>query len=103
MQKMRYITFPSIAGTVTVVLILALGNLLGGGLSGSNFEQCYLLGNAGNIDNSDIIQTYVMRVGLVNARYSYATAVGMFQSVISVVLVYTSNFISKRISGNGLF
>lgn len=103
MQKMRYITFPSIAGTVTVVLILALGNLLGDGLSGSNFEQCYLLGNAGNIDNSDIIQTYVMRVGLVNARYSYATAVGMFQSVISVVLVYTSNFISKRISGNGLF
>ena len=44
-----------------------------------------------------------MCVGLVNARYSYATAVGMFQSVISVVLVYTSNFISKRISGNGLF
>lgn len=103
LQKMRYITFPSIASTVTVVLILALGNLLGGGLSGSNFEQCYLLGNAGNIDRSDIIQTYVMRVGLVNARYSYATAVGMFQSVISVILVYTSNFISKRISGNGLF
>ena len=63
----------------------------------------YLLGNAGNIDNSDIIQTYVMRVGLVNARYSYATAVGDVQSVISVVLVYTSNFISKRISGNRLF
>lgn len=103
LQKMRYITFPSISSTVTVVLILALGNLLGGGLSGSNFEQCYLLGNAGNIDKSDIIQTYVMRVGLVNARYSYATAVGMFQSVISVILVYTSNFISKRISGNGLF
>lgn len=97
------ITLPSISPTVTVVLILALGNLLGGGLSGSNFEQCYLLGNSGNIEVSDIIQTYVMRVGLSNARYSYATAVGMFQSVISIILVYTSNFISKKISGNSLF
>lgn len=102
-QKMRYITVPSIAGTITVVLILALGNLMGGGLSGSNFEQCYLLGNQGNMEVSDIIQTYVMRIGLSNARYSYATAVGMFQSVISVFLVYTSNFISKKVSGNGLF
>ena len=102
-RKMVSITLPSISPTVTVVLILALGNLLGGGLSGSNFEQCYLLGNSGNIEVSDIIQTYVMRVGLSNARYSYATAVGMFQSVISIILVYTSNFISKKISGNSLF
>lgn len=102
-QRIRYITMPCIAGTVTVVLIMALGNLLGGGLSGSNFEQCYLLGNQGNMEVSDIIQTYVMRIGLSNARYSYATAVGMFQSVISVTLVFISNFISKKISGNGLF
>ena len=74
---------------------MALGNLLGGGLSGSNFEQCYLLGNQGNMEVSDIIQTYVMRTGLSNGRYSYATAVGMFQSVISVTLVFISNFISK--------
>ena len=102
-KRIRYITIPCIAGTVTVVLIMALGNLLGGGLSGSNFEQCYLLGNQGNMEVSDIIQTYVMRIGLSNARYSYATAVGMFQSVISVTLVFLSNFISKKISGNGLF
>lgn len=102
-QRIRYITLPCIAGTVTVVLIMALGNLMGGGLSGSNFEQCYLLGNQGNMEVSDIIQTYVMRIGLSNGRYSYATAVGMFQSVISVTLVFISNFISKKISGNGLF
>ena len=102
-QRIRYITLPCIAGTITVVLIMALGNLLGGGLSGSNFEQCYLLGNQGNMEVSDIIQTYVMRTGLSNGRYSYATAVGMFQSVISVTLVFISNFISKRVSGNGLF
>lgn len=103
LQKMCYITIPCIAGTITVVLIMALGNLLGGGLSGSNFEQCYLLGNSGNMEVSDIIQTYVMRIGLSNARYSYATAVGMFQAVISVTLVYISNFVSKKVSGNGLF
>lgn len=102
-QRIRYITLPCIAGTITVVLIMALGNLMGGGLSGSNFEQCYLLGNQGNMEVSDIIQTYVMRIGLSNGRYSYATAVGMFQSVISVTLVFISNFISKKISGNGLF
>lgn len=102
-QRIRFITIPCIAGTVTVVLIMALGNLLGGGLSGSNFEQCYLLGNQGNMAVSDIIQTYVMRIGLSNGRYSFATAVGMFQSVISVTLVFISNFISKKISGNGLF
>lgn len=102
-QRIRFITLPSIAGTVTVVLIMALGNLLGGGLSGSNFEQCYLLGNQGNMEVSDIIQTYVMRIGLSNGRYSFATAVGMFQSVISVTLVFLSNFISKKVSGNGLF
>lgn len=102
-QKIRYITLPSIAGTITVVLIMALGNLLGGGLSGSNFEQCYLLGNQGNMEVSDIIQTYVMRIGLSNGRYSFATAVGMFQSTISVTLVFISNYISKKVSGNGLF
>lgn len=103
LQRIRYITLPSIAPTITVVLIMALGNLLGGGLSGSNFEQCYLLGNNGNLEVSDIIQTYVMRIGLSKGRYSFATAVGMFQSVISVTMVFGSNFISKKVSGNGLF
>lgn len=103
LKRILYITLPSIAPTVTVVLIMALGNLLGGGLSGSNFEQCYLLGNQGNMEVSDIIQTYVMRIGLSQGRYSFATAVGMFQSVISVTLVFISNAISKKVSGNGLF
>ncbi len=103
MQRIWHITLPGIKGTITVVLIMAMGNLLGGGLSGSNFEQSYLLGNAGNIDASEIIQTYVMKVGLSNGRYSYAAAVGLFQSVISIILVMTSNFVSKKVSGSSLF
>ncbi len=103
LQKIWHITMAGIRGTVTVVLILALGNLLGGGLSGSNFEQSYLLGNPGNADVSEILQTYVMKVGLSNGRYAYAAAIGLCQSVISVFLVLTSNFVSKKISGNSLF
>lgn len=85
------------------VLILALGNLFGGGLSGSNFEQSYLLGNSMNSSASDIIQTYVFQVGLSQGRYAYATAVGMIQSVISLILIMSSNFVSKKIAGSGLF
>ena len=88
---------------MAVVLILAMGNLFGGGLSGSNFEQSYLLGNSSNKEASEIIQTYVFTTGLQNARYAYATAVGLIQSIISVILIFTSNRISKKVSGSSLF
>lgn len=103
LKRIWHITLPGIKGTITVVLILALGNLLGGGLGGSNFDQAWLLGNGGNNDTSEIIQTYVMKVGLSKGRYAYATAIGLCQSVISLVLVLLSNFFSKKVSGEGLF
>lgn len=103
MQRIRYITLPCIKGTIVVVLIMTMGNLFGGGLSGSNFEQCYLLGNSVNADTSEIIQTYVFDVGLAQGRYAYATAVGMKQSVISLVLIFCSNFAAKKISDTSLF
>lgn len=103
LKRIWHITLPCIKPTVVTVLILALGNLFGGGLSGSNFEQSYLLGNSMNSSSSDIIQTYVFNVGLSQGRYAYATAVGLIQSVISLILIFSSNFVSKKISGNGLF
>jgi putative aldouronate transport system permease protein len=103
LNKIWYITLPNIKPTIIVVLILSLGNLLGGGLGGSNFEQCYLLGNSMNSDASQIIQTYTFKIGLSYGRYAYATAVGMIQSVISLFLVLTSNWAAKKITGNGLF
>lgn len=102
-KQICYITFPSIAPTIVVVLILALGNLFGGGLSGSSFEQSYLFGNSMNYSHSEIIQTYTFKVGLAQGRYAYATAVGLIQSVISLALVFASNFTAKKISGAGLF
>ena len=103
LRRIWSITLPCIKPTIVTVLILALGNLFGGGLSGSNFEQSYLLGNSMNSSASDIIQTYVFQVGLSQGRYAYATAVGMIQSVISLILIMSSNFVSKKIAGSGLF
>ena len=102
MQRIWYITLPCIKSTIVVVLIMTMGNLFGGGLSGSNFEQSYLLGNSLNAATSDIIQTYVFDVGLSQGRYAYATAVGLIQSVISVILIFVSNFVSKKLAGSGL-
>ncbi len=98
-----HITLPSIRGTVMVVLILAVGSLMSGGMGGSNFEQSFLMGNKVNYEKSVVLGYYVYETGLVNLRYSYATAAGLFQSLISLVLVFTSNYLSKKTSGYGLF
>lgn len=104
LKKIWHITLPGIKGTITVVLILAIGNLFGGGLSGSNFEQAFLLGNPMNSEKSEIIQTYVFEIGLSKGRYAYATAVGLIQSVISLILIFLSNFSLKKLSdGSSLF
>ncbi|MFD0714690.1 ABC transporter permease [Paenibacillus sp. GCM10027626] len=102
-QRIIKITLPSIKPTIVIVLILSLGNLFGGGLGGSNFEQAYLLGNQLNNDVSEILQTYTLKMGLAQGRYSYATAIDLLQSVISLILVFTSNYLAKRASGVGLF
>jgi putative aldouronate transport system permease protein len=103
LQRIRHITLTGMKPTITVVLILALGNLLGGGLSGSNFEQSYLLGNSANANTAQIIQVYVLQQGLAQGRYSYAAAAGIFQSLISIIMIFGSNFVAKRVSGEGLF
>ena len=103
LKCIRFITLPSIKGSVMVVLILALGSFLGGGLSGSNFEQSLLLGNPLNNTRSEIIQSYSFKVGLTEGRFDYAAAVDLVQSLISVTLVFSSNAISRKISGSSLF
>ena len=97
MSRIWRITLPSIKGTIVILLILNMGSLLTG-----NFEQSYLMGNAGNITRSEIIPTYVMKMGLAQMRYSYATAIGLAQSVLSLSLVLISNFIARKLSGTSL-
>ena len=101
--RIRYIVLPGLSGAVTVTLILSLGSLLGGGLSGSNFEQSMLIGNKLNTERSEIIQSYSLRMGLGMGRFSYGTAVGFLQSITSVLLVFGSNAFFKKFQGRSLF
>jgi len=103
LQRIRYVVLPGIASAITVVLILNIGSLLGGGVSGSNFEQAMLIGNNLNASRSEVIQSYSLRMGLGMGRFSYGAAMGLMQSVISVILIFTSNALSKKVTGNSLF
>ena len=94
----RYITLPCILTTITVVLIIDLGSILSNG-----FEQIWLLQNAVNKEVAEVLETYSYQVGLREGRYSFATAVGFFQSVIGCIMVFLSNYISRKTGGDGLW
>lgn len=103
LKRIWHITIPGMRGAIVTMLILSIGSFLGGGMVGSNFEQSYLFGNALNYDTSKIIQVYSFEVGLKNGQVAYATAISVVESLCSLVLIFTSNFISKKIAGSGLF
>ena len=72
-------------------------------MGGSNFDQSWIFGNQMNNSASQIIQTYAFKMGMAQGRFSYATAVELIQSVISICLVLISNAAAKRVSGESLF
>lgn len=96
-QQIRHITFPGMQGTIVIMLILQIGNLLSVG-----FEKVYLLQNAQNMGVSEVLSTYVYKMGMQNSNYSLATAVGLFNSIISFALVLFANHMSKKYSDSGL-
>ncbi|MFD0674644.1 ABC transporter permease [Cohnella sp. GCM10027633] len=97
-KQMFLITLPSIMPVVVIFMILAIGNLLSAG-----FEDILLLATNPILrDVSDVLDTYVYRVGIANNRFSYATAVGLFKAVISVGLLLIANWLARR-SGNSLW
>ena len=100
-RRILHITFPGIKGAVITILILSIGNLFRPG--GTNFEQSYLFGNALNSSTSEIIQTYAFKMGLANGRFSYATAVDLFQSLIAIMLIMLSNFVAKKTTGTSIY
>ena len=97
-KKIWYITLPCIAGTIAIMFILSISGLMQG-----NFDQIMNLKNSLNASRSEIIDTYVYNIGIRSGRYSYATAAGLFQSVVSMTLLLGSNFVSKRLQGYSLF
>lgn len=94
-QKIINITLPSLKPTIIIMLILAIGGILNTG-----FEQQLLMGNDSILNYSDVLDTYAYRYGLKNGMYSYGTAVGLFKSVVSFVLVMSANRISKHYNDN---
>ena len=97
-QLIRYIDLPSILPTATILLIMNCGSILSIG-----FEKAYLLQNSLNGSVSEIISTYVYKVGLVNNDMSYSKAIGLFNTVVNLVLLIIVNKASDKMSGNSLW
>ena len=94
MQRLLHITIPAILPTIAMLLTISVGGLLGGG----SLDKLILLQNDMNYSASEMLNTYVYKVGLVNAKYSYASAIGLAMSIVSCTLVVITNLISKKIS-----
>lgn len=98
LQQIWHITIPSIKGTITILFILAVSGILN-----TNFEQMLVLQNPLNLETSEVIDTFVYKMGLQSMRFSYATAVGLFKSVIAMILLLSANFASKKFNDKTLF
>ncbi len=91
MRKIWHITLPGITSTIVIMLILRMGQIMSIG-----FDRPYILGNPLVTDFSEVISTFNYHYGLRSARYSLATAVGLFQSVVGIAFLVTTNQIAKR-------
>ena len=92
------ITLPSIAPTVTIMFILAVGGLLN-----TNFDQILVLNNPLNAPRSNVLDIYVYQTAMRGMRYSYASAIGLFKSVIAFILLFIANQVTKKLNDTSLF
>lgn len=97
-QRMRYITLPCIMSTISVLLIMRMGSIMSNG-----FEQIWLMQNTQNMAVAEVLETYSYQVGLREGRYSFASAIGFFQSLVGMIMVLFSNWMAKRTGGNTLW
>ena len=97
-KRMLHIDIPSIMPTVTVLLILSVGNIMSVG-----FEKVYLMQNTLNLTSSEVIATYVYKIGLLKMQYSYSAAIGIFNSVINCVLLVIVNTAARAMGESSLW
>ena len=100
LQRVIHVTIPSILPTITTLLILDVGGLVG---SGGAFEKVFLLYNPMTYQTADIVSTYVYRMGIGSGNYSYATAIGLFEGLINLVLLTIANYVSKKTTESSLW
>ncbi len=97
-KQFVHVTLPGLVPTIVVMLLVQLGKILNIG-----YEAIILLYNPGIYEVSDVINTYVYRIGLLEGRYDYATAVGLFNSVVALILVLAANKLSNKLTETGLW
>jgi putative aldouronate transport system permease protein len=98
MQKIKYIDIPMLIPTVVIMLILRTGGLLSLG-----FEKVYLMQNDLNLTSSEVISTYVYKIGVISTQYSYSAAINLFSTIVNFLLLISVNKISKKVSENSLW
>ncbi len=97
-RKMIHITIPGIMPTIVILLILRLGNMMSVG-----FQKIILMYNGATYETADVISTYVYRKGIAGGEFSFATAVGLFNSVINLILIFAANTFSRKIGETSLW
>ena len=98
LRQLWSITLPCLLPTIIVMLILQIGKMFNVG-----YEKIILMYNPMTYEVADVINSYVYREGLLNLNYSYAAAVGMFNSIVSLILVWSTNKLSNKLTGSGLW
>ena len=97
-QRIIYITIPSIKATISILLLLRIGNLMSNG-----FEQIFLLQNQNNKSVSEVFETYTYWIGLITGKYSFGATVGLFTSLVGFILLVITNQLSKKIGEEGIW
>ena len=97
-QIIRHVDIPGISQTMVILFILSMGSIMNVG-----FQKAYLLQNPLNIDASEIISTYVYKMGLESNQFSYSTAIGLFNTMVNIILLISANRIAKKLSGSSLW
>ena len=98
MQQIWHVTLPGIRSTIVVLLILNVGQMMN-----ISFDRPQVLGNAQVRPYCDVLSTFVYRVGIENHKFERATAVGLFQSLVGLILIFSANFVSKRLGEEGIW
>ena len=98
MQQIWHVTLPGIRSTIVVLLIMNIGQMMN-----ISFDRPYVMGNTLVQDYCDVLSTFVYRMGITNAKFERATAIGLFQSVVGLIMITTANFITKRLGEDGIW
>ena len=98
LQQIWHVTLPGIRSTIVVLLILNVGQMMN-----ISFDRPYILGNTLVQDYCDVLSTFVYRTGITNAKFDRATAIGLFQSVVGLIMISGANFVTKKLGEEGIW